>query len=89
MSVVNSQPADALTIENVRELLANDNLHLVMTRTIHADGGKNFYQIKDHDGKIYPKSRNNKEDVGESTIITCVNQYGIKGLRSLFDLPAH
>lgn len=55
------------------------------TKTLHdGDSQSSFYQLKKNDF-VYPKSRGNKQDVGQSTILTCYEKFGIDGVLNVFD----
>lgn len=70
-------------IQTVQEELSKQNLALIKTRTQHANH-TDFYQVKDEQGQIYPKSRNDKADIGEGVILNCYNRFGIDGLKKIF-----
>ena len=55
------------------------------TKTLH-DSGAVFYQLK-KDDVIYPVSRGNKQDIGDSTIATCYQSFDIDGVLNLFGAP--
>lgn len=72
-----------ITIETVQEALSEYNLELIKNRTQHANR-TDFYQVKDKQGRIYPKSRNDKADIGEGAILDCYSRFGINGLKGIF-----
>lgn len=55
------------------------------TKTLHESGAV-FYQLK-KDDVVYPISRGNKQDVGDSTITTCHTSFGVDGVLNLFGAP--
>lgn len=71
-----------ITIETIQEALNEHNFELIKTRTQHANQ-TDFYQVKDKQGRIYPKSRNDKADIGEGAILDCYNRFGINGLKTI------
>lgn len=70
-------------MENIIELLKNSGFKTIQTRTIHGSGST-FYQLE-KEGVVYPKSRGNKADVGEETMVTCFDKFGLKGVLNIFD----
>ena len=71
------------TLSLVSKALSSENLELVKTRTLHSNN-TSFYQIKDKKGNVFPKSRNNKHDIGENVIIDCIDRFGMQGLKIIF-----
>ena len=72
-------------MQNIISQLQNDGYTVVKTRTICANNSS-FYQVKGSKGNIYPKSKGNKQDIGENTILQCYNTFGIIGVKKLFGI---
>ena len=72
-------------MQNIISRLQDDGYTVVKTRTICANNSS-FYQVKDLQGNIYPKSKGCKQDVGKNTILQCYNTFGIIGVKKLFDI---
>ena len=70
-------------MENIINLLTQKGFTVNKKRTLH-DSGSSFYQLE-KDGVIYPKSRGNKADIGQDTITTCYEKFGLTGVLNLFD----
>lgn len=71
-------------MKNIIAELEAKGFSVLQTKTLH-DSGAVFYQLK-KDDVIYPKSRGNKQDVGDSTIITCYKGFGINGVLNIFSV---
>ena len=72
-------------MEDIILALENKGFVVAQTKTLH-DSGSVFYQLK-KDDVIYPVSRGNKQDVGNSTITTCYESFGVNGVLNLFGAP--
>lgn len=70
-------------MDKIIDLLQQKGFKVVRTRTIHGSNST-FYQLE-KEGATYPKSRGNKADVGEETITTCFDKFGLAGVLNLFD----
>lgn len=71
-------------MEKIIAELEAQGFTVCQTKTLHkGDSESVFYQLK-KDEVIYPKSRQNKQDVGDSTITTCYKSFGIDGVLELF-----
>ena len=77
-------------MEQIIAQLKSKGFTAVQTKTLHDSGvatGQSansvFYQLR-KDDVIYPKSRGNKQDVGETTITTCFDKFGIDGVLQMF-----
>lgn len=77
-------------MEQIIAQLKSKGFTAVQTKTLHDSGATTgqsansvFYQLR-KDDVIYPKSRGNKQDVGEATITTCFDKFGIDGVLQMF-----
>ena len=72
-------------MQNIISQLQNEGYTVVKTRTICANNSS-FYQVKDSQGVVYPKSKGSKQDIGKNTILQCYNTFGILGVKKLFGI---
>ena len=72
-------------MQNIISQLQDNGYTVVKTRTICANNSS-FYQVKDPQGNIYPKSKGNKQDIGKNTILQCYNTFSIVGVKKLFGI---
>lgn len=69
-------------MDTIIKELHDRGYEIVKTKTLH-ESNSSFYQLI-YNGKVYPTSRGNKQDIGHNTITTCYRSFGINGVLKLF-----
>ena len=84
----NSDGKYIMNIDLISNELKLNGFYLVLVNTIHTtEGNKKMYQVTDGKMNNFPKSRNNKQCVGEETILNAYKSFnGLYGVLKLFGI---